>query len=135
MPTSRGSADRDGRTSPGGLSSRARLSRRGLPYHSSGYAVLLLRGEPPRSSGCGPVSGRASWALVPGHAAGPARRPVAGSAEVPRRSAVPVVAVPVVAGPVVAGPVVAGREHGVAVRGLRALVGRVGVSRVAVAEV
>src|SRR5207342_3217415 len=63
-------------------------------------------------------------------AAGRARRPVAGSAEVPRRSAVPVTA-----SPVVAGPVVAGRENRVAVRGLRALVGRVGVPRVAVAEV
>src|SRR4029077_5257392 len=52
--------------------------------------------------------------LVPGNAAGRARRPVAASAEVPRRSAVPVVAGPVVASPVVARPVVASRERGVA---------------------
>ena len=100
--------------------------RRGLPYHSSGYAVLP-RGEPPRSrrlrAGVGQgllgaghrpdvlaaagrrrerlrliagtriagrlVGGRRSGIadlryLVPGNAAGRARRPVAGSAEVPR---------------------------------------------------
>src|SRR4030095_4108133 len=58
--------------------------------------------------------------LVPGNAAGRARRPVA---------------VPVVGSPVTASPMIAGWERGIAVRGLRALVGRVGVPRVPVAEV
>src|SRR4029077_18093393 len=52
-------------------------------------------------------------------------RPVAGPAEVARRSAVPVTS----------SPLVAGRERGIAVRALRAVVVRVGVPRVAVAEV
>src|SRR6185437_7823852 len=68
--------------------------------------------------------------LVPGNAAGRTGRPVAGPAEVARRSAVPMMA-----SPVMASPVITSRERGIAVRGLRALVGRVGVPRVAVAEV
>ena len=60
MPASRGSGDRDGRVSLG-----ARSSRRGLSYHCSGY-VVLPREASPRSTGCGPVSGRASWAPVTG---------------------------------------------------------------------
>src|SRR4029077_15180570 len=63
--------------------------------------------------------------LVPGNPAGQTGRPVAGPVEAARRSAVPVTA----------RTVTASRERGIAVRGLRALVGRVGVPRVAVAEV